>query len=301
MKSNDFRVSIIITSYNLKHYLIEAIESVIHQTVRPHEIIIADDHSTDGSVELIRDYIARYPGWIKGVFQKENVGISKNRNAALRQATGNYVAILDGDDRFLSHNVELQLTALAEQPEAGCVYSNLYYINAQGIRTQIRDKALRPSGDIFAYIAVGKVGLLRSMLIRYDLMQRAGFLDERFPKHDGFILTLRLAKYSKFTYVLEPLAEYRVHEKGDSKSLSTRERLHYLEDVFLEVLKLAEDLPPQEIQWIKTVWFWKLLRWRVLADVEQGKRMKALSHIARGFIRNPGRVRNAWDLVRQVF
>lgn len=301
MKSDDFHVSVVITSYNQKDYLIEAIESVIHQTVRPHEIVIADDHSTDGSVEFIQQYIARYPGWIRGVFQKKNVGITKNRNTALRRVTGNYVAIMDGDDRFLPHNIERQVTALAEHAEAGCVYTNLYYINAQGIRTLIRDKTLQSSGDILACIAAGSMGLLRSMLIRYDLMQRIGFLDERFPKHDGFILTLRMAKYSKFVYVFEPLAEKRQHEEGDSRSFSARERLHYLRDVFLEVLKLTKDLPFQEIRRVRTEWFWNLLRWQILADIEEHRKIKALWHLAHGFARNPIGVRNAWHLARQVF
>lgn len=132
MKSHDFRVSVIITSYNQKDYLIEAIESVINQTISPYEIIIADDHSIDGSVELIRDYIDHYPGWIKGIFQKENVGIPKNRNAALCQIMGDWVAILDGDDRFLPHKLEREMETLQNYPVARCVYSNVSIIDTKG-------------------------------------------------------------------------------------------------------------------------------------------------------------------------
>ena len=79
------QVSLIITSYNQQEYLREAIESAIDQTVAAFEIIVADDHSTkDGSIETIREYAARYPGLVRGLFQEKNVGIPKNRNSALR-------------------------------------------------------------------------------------------------------------------------------------------------------------------------------------------------------------------------
>jgi glycosyltransferase involved in cell wall biosynthesis len=92
------QISLIITSYNQQEYLREAIESAIDQTVAAFEIIVADDHSTkDGSIETIREYAARYPGLVRGLFQEENVGIPKNRNSALRMVKGDHVAILDGD------------------------------------------------------------------------------------------------------------------------------------------------------------------------------------------------------------
>src|SRR5437660_9519715 len=107
------RVSVIITSYNQQQYLREAIESAIDQTVAAFEIIVADDHSTkDGSIQTIREYAARYPGLVRGLFQEKNVGIPKNRSSALRMVQGNYVAIVDGDDRLLPRFIERHGAAL---------------------------------------------------------------------------------------------------------------------------------------------------------------------------------------------
>ncbi len=246
MKSHDFRVSVIITSYNHKDYLVEAIESVINQTISPYEIIIADDHSIDGSVELIRDYIDHYPGWIKGIFQKENVGIPKNRNAALCQVMGDWVAILDGDDRFLPHKLEREMETLQNYPVARCVYSNVSIIDAKGFPMGLRDKEDQPFGDVFAYVSGGKFGLLRSMLIECNLLQKVGFLDERFPKYDGFELTVRLAKRSQFVYVPQPLVEYRVHPSGDSRSLKGKDHLHDLEGIYRKNMPLLDDVGDAE-------------------------------------------------------
>ncbi len=292
------RVSVIITSYNQKAYLVEAIDSVLAQTIESHEIIVADDRSSDGSAEMIKEYAARYPGLIKGIYQARNVGISENRNAALRAATGNHVAILDGDDRFLPNNLERQLEALNTHPDACCAYSNLYFIDGSGTRTRIRDVTLQPSGDILSYVAAGQMGLLRSMLIPYDLIEEAGFLDPRFPKHDGFILTLHLAQMARFAYILEPVAEYRVHEEGDSKSFSARERLGYLEDVYSEVMRLTQHLPPTELRRIRTAWHLRLLHRRMSADLEENKRVQAGLRAATSLIHHPRSIR---ELSRLLF
>lgn len=293
-----YRVSVIITSYNQQAYLVEAIDSVLVQTLKPHEIIVADDRSSDGSTEVIRDYAARYPGLVKGIYQERNVGISENRNTALRAATGNHVAILDGDDRYLPKNLELQLTALTEHPGARCAYSNLYFIDGSGIRTRIRDVTLQPTGDILSYVAAGQMGLLRSMLIPYDLIEKAGFLDPRFPKHDGFILTLHLAQMAQFAYILEPVAEYRVHAEGDSRSFSARARLGYLEDAYSEVMRLTQQLPSTELQRIRTAWHLRLLHRRMSADLEENKRVRAWLRVATGLIHHPRSIR---ELSRLVF
>src|SRR5256714_14965234 len=124
------RVSVIITSYNQQEYLREAIESAIDQTVAAFEIIVADDHSTkDGSIETIREYAARYPGLVRALFQEKNVGIPKNRNSALRMIKGDYVAILDGDDRLLPRFIERHGAALTATPQVHVRYSNRYDIN----------------------------------------------------------------------------------------------------------------------------------------------------------------------------
>jgi glycosyltransferase involved in cell wall biosynthesis len=295
------RVSVIITSYNQEQYLRQAIDSVINQTVKPDEIIIADDYSTkDNSVGLIRDYASRYRGWIHGLFQDENVGIPKNRNSALQRATCDLVAILDGDDRFLPRNIETQLAALATHPEAGCSYSNRYSINGRGERIQIRDTAPMPSGDLLVQIAMGRSGILRSMLGRYDLIKAAGFLDRRFPLHDGFVLTLRLAKLTRFVYIAEPLVEKREHEGGVSKHISRKETIRYFEDVLSEVRKLTADLPLVAAKRIETVWLHWILEEHVWTEIEAGRKMKALQYVVREFVRDPRGLRKLWNLTREI-
>ncbi|RME59922.1 glycosyltransferase [Candidatus Parcubacteria bacterium] len=264
-------VSVVITSYNQKQYLVEALESVMAQSVRPLEILVADDCSSDGSPDLIQTYAKRHPGWIKPVLQQQNVGISENRNTALRQSVGDYVAVLDGDDRYLPDNLEKQLRALEASSDADCVYSNLYFIDSHGNRLRVRDKTPQPQGDIRIALGMGRMGLLRSMLAPRQLAEQVGFLDKRYPKHDGYIFTLRLARKARFVYVAEPLAEYRVHPAGDSKTFNDRQRLAYLDSVAEEVFRLVDGIPPQDVQRIRAIWFYRLLRLRFRIDAHANK------------------------------
>lgn len=288
MNREDFHVSVIITSYNQRQYLMEAIESVVHQTVSPYEIIIADDYSRDGSIELIQDYVTHYPDLIKTIFQKKNLGIPKNRNAALCQVTGNYVAILDGDDRFLPNKLEREFKAVNEYPTAGCVCSNVRFINAEGRPMHVRDQEEQPSGNIFAYVARGKFGLLRGMLMDYALLQKVGFLHEELPSYDGFELTVRLAKYSQFIYISEPLVDYRVHDTSYQKGMKAKDHLRDLQMIYKRMLPWLTDLPVVEKKRIVREWHERLLRFRLRQATDQGSKvgsyLAVLSALAKGGI-----------------
>ncbi len=239
-----------------------------------HEIIIADDHSTDGSVDVIKDYMIRYHGWIKGVFQKKNIGIPKNRNYALREVTGDYVFILDGDDLFLPHNVEKMVEAFEKDSRVRCVYGNVRIINPEGELIKTRDHRKQPTGNVFYEIALGKFGILRNMIIDYALLQDVGFFDERFPRYDGFDLTVRLAKHCHFAYIFEPLAEYRVHPTGASKALRAIDHLNDLGGIYKRMVPLLKDLPRNKKEEIETAWYQRLLKFYYLDTIKRGNKIE---------------------------
>ena len=296
------RVSVIITSYNQERYLEEAIESVVQQSLKAHEIIIADDHSTkDDSVGVIQKCEMRYPGWVHGVVHDENVGIPKNRNSALRMVTGDYVAVLDGDDRFLPNYIAAHLDALSKHAQVGCSYGNRYQMDTQGTRVRVRSTVAEPSGDLFAHIASGRMGILRSLMARCDLIRAAGCFDERFIHHDGFILTLRLARLTKFVYVPEPVMEKRIHLGGFSKTISRQERIACFEDVLAEILRLATHLPKSERQTIEEVWLRKILKLRISEDLSEGRKLEAAREVVRNFAWSMRRIRTLWNLTRQLW
>jgi glycosyltransferase involved in cell wall biosynthesis len=114
------RISVIIASYNYGSYLVEAIESVLRQTIPPDEILISDDASTDNTWEIALEYKKRYPGLIRLNRNEINLGIVGHFNKAVSLTRGDYVCILGADNRFRSDYLE-HTTALMDKDDSVAV------------------------------------------------------------------------------------------------------------------------------------------------------------------------------------
>jgi glycosyltransferase involved in cell wall biosynthesis len=107
MRSQDARVTVMIGVYNGARYLGEAVDSVLAQTRPPCELIVVDDGSTDDSGTIADAY-----GPPVRCIRQERGGMAASRNRAVREATGDFFAFLDADDRFPPDKLERQLAAL---------------------------------------------------------------------------------------------------------------------------------------------------------------------------------------------
>lgn len=96
------KVSVIIPMYSYAQYLDEAIQSVLNQSVKPHEIICVSDGAIDNSVEIARKYPVT-------ILEKVNGGLSSARNAGIKMATGKYIISFDSDDIMRPNCVEEHL------------------------------------------------------------------------------------------------------------------------------------------------------------------------------------------------
>jgi glycosyltransferase involved in cell wall biosynthesis len=212
------RITVILTSYDQKRFLAEAIESAIAQTLRPHEILIADDHSTDGSVEMIEGYVSRYPGWIKAVFQPQNVGVARNRNQALAKVDGTLMTVLDGDDRFLPTKLEREYATYRASAGAQIVYSNIYDIDQNGRRTRLwAESETAPDGYIFPQVLARRFPhgtTFRNELVETRCYREIGGYDETLPRYGDWDLIIRLTQRFRTAYCPEPLTEYRRHPES---------------------------------------------------------------------------------------
>ena len=109
------KVSIIVTVYNIEKYLEECIDSLINQTYQSIEIILVNDGSTDGSLEICNKY-EKVNENIKVINQK-NAGLSVARNVGVYEATGKYITFVDGDD-WLKKDTIRTLVWLMEENDA---------------------------------------------------------------------------------------------------------------------------------------------------------------------------------------
>lgn len=127
-------VSIICTTFNHKAYIRDAMDGFLMQvTDFPFEIIVHDDCSTDGTAEIIRDYINSYPSIIKGIFQETNQ-YSQGRKCTLiaaSYAVGDYLALCEGDDYWTDANkIRIQVDEMRKHPECEISFHPAWKIHA---------------------------------------------------------------------------------------------------------------------------------------------------------------------------
>ncbi len=117
-------VSVIIPAYNTEAYIKRAIDSVLSQTFEDFEIVVVDDASTDGTVEVLKTI---QDPRLKLFCQPQNGGAGAARNRALEEATGDWIAVLDSDDWYAPERLERLLT-FAKEHQADMVADDLYII-----------------------------------------------------------------------------------------------------------------------------------------------------------------------------
>jgi glycosyltransferase involved in cell wall biosynthesis len=283
-------ISVYITSYNQKAYLIEAIESVLAQTLRPNQIIIIDDCSSDGSQDVIRGYTAQYPNLITPLFHEQNQGVTQTRIDALNAVTGEYATYLDGDDRMLPTKLEKERAWFDSHPEVQIVFSNFYTISLAGERTGqwVKPNQRPPEGDVFRQVFAREFPqrvLFRCELVHFPTWREIGFYDPAAFWLEDWEMRVRLSRYCRTAYYDEPLSEYRVHQMGIAGT-RVAPRLKGADYVIKKNKPLMSDLRAIE-RWVimrkLDIWRGHLNKRAAYQALElDGDRWSALQHFVRG-------------------
>ena len=195
-------ISIIIPSYNTRALLERCLSSLeTHAPVRPFEILVVDDASVDETVEMVR---TRFP-WVKLIVNERNRGYARSNNHAFEQSRGRFVYLLNSDTEVLSGAVDTLAEFLSTHEEAGTAGSLLYngdgsvqacvkalpsvrsaifgnrsflatwFPSNRWVKSELRHlEAERQEPFRAGYISMA------SMMIRRDVLRRAGPLDTRF-------------------------------------------------------------------------------------------------------------------------
>lgn len=136
-------ISAVIPTYNRAEFISETVRSALAQKRPPREIIIVDDGSTDRTRQELQPFIDR--GEIRYLF-RQNSGIGDARNAGIRAAAGDYVALLDDDDRWLPGHLEQLAGALSRHPEAQMAYSGFeFFACGERSDSELQNAAFRKS------------------------------------------------------------------------------------------------------------------------------------------------------------
>ena len=204
-------VSVIMPVFNRLEFLGAAVESVFRQSFTDWELIIADD----GSDDVTKDYLKELrPPRVKVLWLAHTGNPAAVRNAALREASGEFVAFLDSDDEWLPHKLTLQIEMLRKQPHRLWCYSPVAHMDKDGNAAPREPRARRParSGAVFEQIARWEAAIpMPTVIAQRQLVEHVGRFDERQLMHEDCDLWLKLARESEVSVVDSPLSRVRHH------------------------------------------------------------------------------------------
>lgn len=227
----EWLVSIIMPSYNSKNFIGAAIESVIRQSYQNWELIIVDDCSTDGSIDVINEY-KKNDGRIKYYFLEKNSGAAVARNKAIEKATGKYIAFLDSDDLWFPEKLMKQIYFMKSKD---CVFSCTKYdkIDELGDDLNIVIK-VRDTSD---YENVLRMSPGNSTVI-YDAEVLGKFYIPDIKKRNDYVMWLGVIKKAKTLYGMqEILSSHRIREGAISSNKTKLIYYHWV--VYREFEKLS--------------------------------------------------------------
>lgn len=222
-RAGDRLVTVYVVNRNYGRFLAEAIDSVLRQD-HPHlDIIVVDDASDDGSVDVLRRF--ENDRRIRIFRQETNRGLTACCNLAIRAARGEFVMRLDADDYLHESAVGKLVAALATDPTAVLVFPDYVEVDGRGApirRVQRHDfSALEAVSDLPAHGAC--------TLARKTFLDRTGGYDESIGCQDGLDLWLHVGPRDRVLQVGEPLFFYRQHggnlTRNERRLLRARTRL----------------------------------------------------------------------------
>lgn len=212
------QVSVIIPCYKHARFVRQAAESILRQTFKDLELIVVDDNSKDGSVEVLRE-LEKADSRLRLVVHDRNLGASRSRNDGLRMAQGEFVGFCDADDLWKPDKLERQIKGLAANPECDVAYCDAEITDQNGHLTgELFSDQFRlppsPSGDLFEVLCARNFINMTTVLLRRNSLGDKLFFDESVKWVEDWWQWIRLARNHKFLYEPAALAIYRVHPRS---------------------------------------------------------------------------------------
>jgi len=243
--SEEPRVSILSSIFNVRPYIGQTIQSVLNQTYTNWEWVIVDDGSTDGTGDIIKDVKdnrIRYVSQERAISQH----FAKNFNSALMMCSGSLVALIDGDDCWPHDKLRLQVSSF-DDPSVVLSYGESYLVDHKGkkigfigIPKDLSSANNSPRGSALKILLFEKSCFMVNptvMLRRDALLRIGGFLEIEGMGQD-FPTWVRLALEGKFAAIPACLGYYRKHVSSMS-SMQNQEITFNHEIVFLEKFVIA--------------------------------------------------------------
>jgi glycosyltransferase involved in cell wall biosynthesis len=210
-------VSILCITYNQEKFIGQALDSFLMQkTDFGFEVLINDDASTDGTVEIIKEYQRKYPDIIKPNFQKENQYSKGNMGLFVEflfpKVTGKYIALCEGDDYWIDDNkLQSQVDFLENNPDYAMCFNRSRVI----FQNKEEKNALFPAiteDEVFTLKRLLKENYIQTNSVMYRTQNYEGIRTDVMPQ--DWYMHLYHAQFGKIGFIDRVMSVYRRHEGG---------------------------------------------------------------------------------------
>jgi len=200
-------VSVVMPVYNNEKYVEESILSIINQDYSNMEIIIIDDHSTDNSWNIIKEYAIKDKRIIP-IRNEKNMKIPKTRNKAYKICKGKYIVIQDGDDVSLPTRISKQVQFMENNPEYAVIGSDMLVIDES---SNIIGKRSYESNYKKIKRIITRINPIPqpTVIIRKDVLNEIGYYNEEYVRCSDYDLWIRIARKYKISILNDYLVKYR--------------------------------------------------------------------------------------------
>ncbi|MES1980898.1 MAG: glycosyltransferase [Pseudomonadota bacterium] len=233
------KISVIIPVYNGEAFIARAIKSALKQTVKPYEVIVIDDGSTDGTAEELGAFKDRVT-----VISIPNGGVANARNTGILASSGEFVAFLDADDVWYENKLRLQLDAFERFPEVGFCCCDYVYLNKNRNSKFNHFSRFKEDEDIVfdeplrtpaleALIKQNFVGTCSNVMVRRRVLDQVGLFNINYKQAEDYDLWLRCALVTKFLLQSSALLEKSTHDNNLTNNFL--ETLLYHEKVLINI------------------------------------------------------------------
>lgn len=228
------KVSVIMATYNCKHHVEDAIDSILLQSYTDIELIICDDHSTDGTWELIQQY--KNNKKIKMYKNKQNMHAAYTRNKCIKQSTGEYIAIQDADDISEKDRIANLVNFLRGHQYYDFVGSSVKVFNDKNNKQIIKYKPERPEKKDFLFTIPFAHP---SLLFRKEVLEDIGGyrVSKETTRVEDYDMVMRayIAGYKGYNLEM-PLYNYRV----DDETLKKRKFKYRVDESKVRFIRFRE-------------------------------------------------------------
>ncbi|MCH2159016.1 MAG: glycosyltransferase [Oleiphilaceae bacterium] len=201
-------VSVVVASYNMAPYICQTIHSLINSSYHNIEIVVVDDGSTDDTRQKLAGFLDDQR--VTYIFQ-ENSGQTRAKNRGIEVSKGAFIAFCDADDYWVEDKLERQLPLFDDQ-DVGVVYSEVSYINSEGVIYEKEAPYQRYSGNITNKLLVKNFVPFGTAIFRRECIETSGVFNESYKMGIDWDLWLRFSLDWKFSFLPSKTYIYREWE-----------------------------------------------------------------------------------------